>query len=318
MQRPEFALAIHGGAGTLTRSTMTPEQETEYRSTLHLAMVAGQACLASGQSALDAVCAAVAVMEDSPLFNAGRGAVFTHEGHNEMDAAVMVGQGRDAGTVCQITGIKNPVLAARAVMEKSNHVMLAGGGARAFAESVGLEGAPAEYFHTEARYQQLLAVRDSNAAVLDHDGAHKLAFADKKFGTVGAVALDRQGNLAAATSTGGLTNKRWGRVGDSPVIGAGTWADDKVAISATGTGEVFLRACAAHEISARMRYLNEDAATAAATVMAELGAMGGQGGLIVIDAQGHISLPFNTEGMYRGQLVAGGEIEVAIYRDAES
>ncbi|TIC87192.1 isoaspartyl peptidase/L-asparaginase family protein [Crenobacter intestini] len=315
MQRPEFALAIHGGAGTLTRSTMTAGQETEYRAALHQAMVAGQACLAAGQGALDAVCAAVAMMEDSPLFNAGRGAVFTHEGRNEMDAAVMVGAGRDAGAVCQLTGIRNPVLAARAVMEKSNHVLLAGDGARAFAESVGLETAPAEYFHTDARYRQLLAVRDSSAAVLDHDGAHKLAFADKKFGTVGAVALDRNGKLAAATSTGGLTNKRWGRVGDSPVIGAGTWADPQVAISATGTGEVFLRACAAHEITARMRYLHEDAATAAAAVMAELGQMGGQGGLIVVDAEGRISLPFNTEGMYRGQLVAGGEIEVAIYRD---
>ena len=315
MQRPEFALAIHGGAGTLTRSTMTAGQEAEYRAALHQAMVAGQACLAAGQGALDAVCAAVAVMEDSPLFNAGRGAVFTHEGRNEMDAAVMVGTGRDAGAVCQLTGIRNPVLAARAVMEKSNHVLLAGDGARAFAESMGLETAPAEYFHTDARYRQLLAVRDSSAAVLDHDGAHKLAFADKKFGTVGAVALDRHGKLAAATSTGGLTNKRWGRVGDSPVIGAGTWADPQVAISATGTGEVFLRACAAHEITARMRYLHEDAATAAAAVMAELGQMGGQGGLIVVDAEGRISLPFNTEGMYRGQLVAGGEIEVAIYRD---
>ena len=310
-----ITLAIHGGAGTLTRNMMTTDQEAAYRATLAASLLAGHTCLAAGGSALDAVCAAVQVMEDSPLFNAGRGAVFTHEGHNELDAAVMTGHDGQAGAVAQLRGIRNPVLAARAVMESSNHVMLAGDGASAFARSVGLETAPPEYFYTDARWQQLLAVRDTDASVLDHDGAHKHAFADKKFGTVGAVALDRDGRLAAATSTGGLTNKRWGRVGDSPVVGAGTWADEEVAVSATGTGEVFLRACATYDVAARMRYLHEDSRTAAANVMDKLGTMGGHGGLIVLDRQGNVSLPFNTEGMYRGRIGPDGRACVDIYRD---
>ena len=315
MMKPEFALAIHGGAGAIPRSSMSDVQEAAYRAVLAEALAAGRAVLAAGEPALDAVCRAVLVMEDSPLFNAGRGSVFTHEGDIEMDAAVMVGRTRGAGAVCQLRGIRNPILAARAVMERSGHVLLAATGAQAFAESVGLETAPPEYFRTEARWRQLLVARGAGTIALDHDQKGVAGIEGPKFGTVGAVALDRAGGLAAATSTGGMTNKRWGRVGDSPVLGAGTWADETVAVSATGVGEMFIRAAAAHEISARMRFLQEDVARAAAAVLEDVARLDGRGGLIAIDAQGRITMPFNTAGMFRGQLSSALDADISIYRD---
>ncbi len=314
MRRTDFAMALHGGAGAIPRASMSDAQEAQYRAVLAEALSAGHRVLAAGDTALEAVCQALRVMEDSPLFNAGRGSVFTHKGEIEMDAAVMVGRTRAAGAVCQLKAVKNPVFAARAVMERSGHVLLAAAGAQAFAESAGMETAPPHYFRTEERWQQLLTARGDGRVALDSDLPNPTA-AEGKFGTVGAVALDRSGGLAAATSTGGMTNKRWGRIGDSPILGAGTWADETVAVSATGVGEMFIRACAAHEISARMRFLHEDVLRASSAVLDDVARLGGRGGLIVIDAEGHIAMPFNTAGMFRGRVSSASDIEVAIYSD---
>ena len=309
MNKDGFALAAHGGAGTLRRGDMSTAQAAQYHAGLHQALVAGHVILAAGGSALDAATAAVVAFEDNPLFNAGRGAVFTAAGTQEMDAAVMDGCERRVGAVAGIFGPRNPVLAARAVMEHSPHVMLIGEGAVAFAREHGLAFADPEYFHTEARWralQQTLAGDD----LAEPDEA-------RRHGTVGAVARDRAGNLAAATSTGGMTGKLPGRVGDSPIIGAGTFADNaSCAVSATGHGEFFIRFAAAHEIAARIRYGGQTLGEAAETVIGELGAKGGSGGLVAVDHNGAIALPFNCSGMYRGYVEGDGIVYTAIYDES--
>lgn len=316
-----YILIIHGGAGTITRANMSSEREQAYRNALTLALQTGYTALKSGKSSLDAVESTIRILEDSPLFNAGRGAVFTHDGRNEMDASVMDGRTMMAGAVAGITTVKNPISAARAVMEKSRHVMMVGPGAETFAKEAGLEIVDPSYFYTEERWRGLQSAikEDSVKAVLDH-GSKKsmkrgIANKDDKFGTVGAVALDNSGNLAAGTSTGGMTNKRYGRVGDSPIIGAGTYANNQTAgISCTGWGEFFIRNVVAHDVSAMMEYKNMNVKDAAKTVLDKVGKMGGDGGLIALDKNGHIAMPFNTTGMYRGTVTAEGKIEVLIYK----
>lgn len=319
MQAP-VTLLVHGGAGTLTRADLSADQERDYRKALQQALLAGQTLLLQGGSALEAVVAAVCVMEDCPLFNAGKGSVFTHEGRNEMDAAVMDGATGQAGAVAGLVSVRNPVLAAQAVMQRSGHVFLMGQGAEAFARAQGLALEGPEYFHTAHRWQQLQAALAQNQVMLDHDGQHAQAQPkpiDRKFGTVGAVALDAHGHLAAATSTGGMTNKMFGRVGDSPLIGAGTYAcDATAAVSATGAGEFFMRGVVAHDIAARMAYGGLSLAQATeATVRDKLDATGGRGGVIALDRHGHYQLAFNTEGMYRGVVQGDGPPQIAIYRD---
>jgi beta-aspartyl-peptidase (threonine type) len=308
-QEGRFALAVHGGAGTLRRADMSAAQEALYHAGLRQALAAGRAILATGGSALDAVTAAVVAFEDDPLFNAGRGAVFTAAGTQEMDAAVMDGRERRVGAVAGIFGPRNPIRAARAVMERSPHVMLMGEGAIAFCREQGLAFAEPAYFHTAARWQalqQMLAGED----LVEPDEA-------RRHGTVGAVARDSAGNLAAATSTGGMTGKMPGRVGDSPVIGAGTFADNaSCAVSATGHGEFFIRFGAAYEIAARLRHGGQKLGDAAQAVIGELAAKGGSGGLVAIDHNGAISLPFNCSGMYRGYAKADGIVYTAIYDEA--
>jgi beta-aspartyl-peptidase (threonine type) len=294
-----FAIAIHGGAGAVTRAALSPERERERRAALHEALEAGRGILAAGGTSLDAVTAAVKVLEDSPHFNAGRGAVFTRDGRNELDASVMDGATLRAGAVAGVTVVKNPVAAARAVMEKSGHVLLAGRGAEQFAREQGLAIVNPSYFRTEERWRQ-----------------HRRAKDDGKLGTVGAVALDKAGNLAAATSTGGIAGKRYGRVGDSPLVGAGTWAENaSVAVSATGTGEMFIRTAAAHDIAARVKYQGLAPARAAEEVLAKVVALGGQGGVIVLDRTGEAVFSFTTEGMYRGHAKGSGRAEVRIFRE---
>ena len=308
----DFTLAIHGGAGTILRTDMNAGREAAYHAGLRRALEAGRCILADGGTALDAVTAAVMAMEDEPLFNAGRGAVYTSAGKQEMDAAVMDGQSHAAGAVAGIFGPKNPILAARAVMEKTEHVFLIGESALSFCRSQGIPFEEAPYFHTEQRWnalQQTLAMRESGAEDRDES---------RKHGTVGAVACDRHGHVAAATSTGGMTAKSPGRVGDSPVIGAGTWADDETcAISATGHGEVFIRYAAAHEIASRMRHAGQNLEEAAhGVVMDLLAPKGGSGGLVAVDKTGAFSLPFNCSGMYRGVVTAEGVLRTAIYDEA--
>lgn len=319
MTSPTPVIAIHGGAGTLSRSNISPEQEAAYHAALAEILRASQRVLAEGGSALDAVSLAVDLLEDNPLFNAGHGAVFTSAESHELDAAVMDGRDLRAGAVACVSRIKRPLRAARAVMERSEHVLMAGPGAEAFAASQGLELVDPSYFSTEFRRAQLKRAQAADVTVLDHDGGQDQRPLDetRKFGTVGAVALDAQGNLAAATSTGGMTNKRPGRVGDSPLIGAGTYADNRTAaISCTGSGEMFIRANAAFDVCARMAYGGLSLAQAAeAVVMQALPAIDGRGGLIAVDAQGHVCLPFNTEGMYRGSMRVGdAEPFTAIFR----
>ncbi|HEX8955156.1 MAG TPA: isoaspartyl peptidase/L-asparaginase [Burkholderiaceae bacterium] len=317
-----FSLAIHGGAGTLRAADQTAETEAAYRNGLAHALRAGQEILQSDGSALDAVCAAVRVLEDDPLFNAGRGAVFTHEGSIELDAAVMDGASGRAGAVAGVGRIRNPVLAARAAMEHTRHVLLIGAGAERFAAEHGIEMVSPEYFHTRHRWEQLQKAKAEAAIMLDHDGARAaMSFepwkTDNKFGTVGAVARDRAGCLAAATSTGGLTNKFYGRVGDSPIVGAGTYADGRVAVSGTGVGEFFMRGLLAYDIAARMKYRASTLSEAVNQAIGEvLTAKGGQGGVIAIDVAGNVEFGFNTEGMYRGCIREGGEAVTAIYRQA--
>ncbi len=316
----KFALAIHGGAGTLRPEDFPKAQADEARAHLQAALAAGGAVLVGDGSAMDAVEAAVHVLEDSPHFNAGHGAVFTHDATIEMDAAIMDGKTRAAGAIAGVKHIRNPISLARAVMEKSAHVFLVGKGAEAFALANGFSAVDATYFHTERRMRELRAVQALEAAngasfgVLE---ASDLKIPDKKFGTVGAVACDRAGNLAAATSTGGLTNKRWGRIGDAPIIGAGTYADNGTcAVSATGHGEYFIRACVASDIAARMRYGQHTLLQAASDVVnGSLVEFGGKGGIIAVDGHGNITLPFNTNGMYRGHWREGESAHVAIYRD---
>lgn len=314
-----FAIAIHGGAGTILKENMSAEMEAEYRAKLKEALEAGYKILKEDGTSLDAVVAAIQVMEESPLFNAGKGAVFTSDGKNELDAAIMHGKTRHAGAVAGISTIKSPIAAARAVMEKSPHVMMIGKGAEQFAEEQGLEIVEPSYFYTKKRYEQLQKIKDTEKQQMDHTGEQGSLlpqFPDQKFGTVGAVALDKDGNLAAATSTGGMTNKRYGRVGDVPIIGAGTYADNNTcAVSATGHGEYFIRSVAAYDIAALMKYKNMKLQDAANEVVnKKLVEFGGDGGVISIDAQGNIAMPFNTSGMYRGSVGVNGKMYIGIYK----
>jgi len=317
-------LVIHGGAGTILKSQMTPQKEQAYKAALTEALQKGYAVLKSGGSSLDAVVASIRVMEDNPLFNAGKGAVFTNEGKNEMDAAIMDGSTLKAGSVAGVTTIRNPITAARAVMEKSEHVMMAGAGAEKFAAANGCEIVDPSYFFTQDRWNGLLKARkeDSLKSVPDHNTpAHGALLKqpgnkDYKYGTVGAVALDKNGNLAAATSTGGMTNKRYGRIGDAPIIGAGTYANNATcAISCTGWGEYFIRLVMAKSVSDRMELAKASLKDAAnEMIMKKLPELGGDGGLIAVDKNGNIAMPFNTSGMYRGYIDASGKIVVEIYK----
>lgn len=312
MERPDYVLVIHGGAGTILKKHMTPEKEEAYNQMLNEALTVGEAVLSGGGDAMDAVEAAVRLMEDSPLFNAGKGAVFTHDGVNEMDASFMSGSDLACGAIAGVRHVKNPISLAREVMEESEHVFLSGAGAEAFAKSQGLQLVDAGYFFTEDRWKSLQKALklDDGTSFLSEDEAA----IDEKFGTVGAVALDKRGHLAAATSTGGMTNKRWGRIGDSPVIGAGTYADDRsCAVSCTGHGEYFIRLHIASRVSAAMIYGGKTLEEAGeAIIHGELGELGGTGGFIAVDKDGHIAMPFNTAGMYRGYSKAG-ERYIGIY-----
>ena len=326
-EAPGWSIAIHGGAGTLDRDAMTPERRAEYEAALQNALDAGKAVLASGGSAMDAVKAAIVPLEDDPLFNAGRGAVFTWEGKNELDASIMDGRDRSAGAVTGVTTIKNPILLADTVRTDSLHVFLMGEGAEQFASEQGLETAPPEWFATQRRLESLERMKADQLSALD---------VDHKFGTVGAVALDMEGNLAAGTSTGGMTGKRWGRIGDAPVIGAGTYADNRsCAVSATGWGEYFIRVGVAQEICSRLRMVKAHALAmsggneehvewlngmgyrqdVADAVMAEVAELGGDGGVILVTPEGEALFSFNTSGMYRGRATSAGVNEVAIFAE---
>jgi L-asparaginase / beta-aspartyl-peptidase len=306
-----FVLAVHGGAGVIPPQAMTREIEAALRSGLRASLRAGHRVLRQGGSALDAVTAAVVALEDDPLFNAGRGAVFTTDGRHEMDAAVMEGRHHKAGAIAGVMGPRNPVLAARAIMQSSEHVLLIGEGALQFCREQGVPFAGFDYFYTEPRWRALLDELDRR-----RKGGSDTRTDAARHGTVGAVARDRHGDLAAATSTGGMTAKHPGRVGDTPVFGAGTWADNETcAVSATGVGEFFLRWVAAHEIAARIRYRGDTLETAAQAVVIELGRLGGSGGVIAVDRAGAVALPFNGEGMYRGTIGSDGVALTAIYQD---
>ena len=310
----KIGLAIHGGAGTMARGKMTPAIERDLRAGLQRALEAGHEILKDRGSSLDAVVASVRVMEDDPLFNAGRGAVFTSAGTHEMDAAIMDGKTLKAGAVGGLERVKNPISLARAVMEDSPHVMLVGRGAELFARQIGAELVDAEYFYTEERWHALQRVQKAEAEARS-SGKEFVASDQDRHGTVGAVALDREGNLAAATSTGGNTNKRPGRLGDTPIIGAGTYARNQTcAMSATGDGEYFIRLVAGHEISALMEHCAMPLERAAQAVIAKVTELGGTGGLIAIDRDGNISLPFNTSGMYRGYVDSTGQAIIKIYK----
>ena len=317
----KYVMVIHGGAGTILKSTMTPEKEAAYTAALTKALETGYAAIKKGKSSLDAVEATIHILEDSPLFNAGKGAVFTNEGKNEMDAAIMDGSNLKAGSVAGVRVIKNPISAARAVMEKSEHVMMAGAGAEKFAKQAGLTIVDPSYFFTQERWDGLQKAlkEDSTKSVLDH--GNKKTFKprsqniDNKFGTVGCVALDSKGNLAAGTSTGGMTNKKFGRIGDAPIIGAGTYANNATAaISCTGWGEFYIRSVVAHDISALMEYKGLGVAEASKIALDKMAKLGGDGGLIALDKNGKIAMPFNTAGMYRGTITTDGKIEVQIYK----
>jgi len=315
MQTEKFGLVIHGGAGTIDRAKMTPEKEREYRAGLERALAAGYDILKRGGSSLDATEAAVRVLEDDPHFNAGRGSVFTSAGTNEMDASIMDGKTLKAGAVGSVQHVKNPINLARLVMEKSPHVMLDCAGAETFAKANGIELVDQKYFFTQERWNALQKIKaaEKNRA----SGAEKsfLITDQDRHGTVGAVALDKNGNLAAATSTGGTTNKMPGRIGDTPVIGAGTYANNQTcAVSCTGDGEYFIRTAAAHEVSALMQYRGMKLQEAARTALDTVKQLGGTGGLIAIDRNGEIALPFNTNGMYRGYVDPNGKFVVEIYR----
>lgn len=325
-----YALALHGGAGTIARASLSPADEQQYRAALEDALTIGYDLLRDGAAALDAVEATVRSLEDCPLFNAGRGAVFTHEGHHEMDAALMAGHTRLAGAVTGVRQVQNPIRAARLVMEKTEHVLLGYPGADELAREYGLPLQPAEYFFTQRRFDQLQEALREGRMRLDHSLAHPTPEApleepdtftgtadpNWKKGTVGAVALDQYGHLAAATSTGGMTNKRYSRIGDTPLIGAGTWADTRCAISCTGNGEYFIRAVAAYDVACLMEYKGLGLEEAARIVVQDkLAPVGGEGGLIAIDAVGNITLPFNSEGMYRASRREGETALVAIYKE---
>jgi L-asparaginase / beta-aspartyl-peptidase len=307
-----FSIALHGGAGTILRSSLTEEKEKAYTSALMAALTVGENILKDGGTAIEAVLQTIVSLEDCPLFNAGKGSVFTADGLHEMDASVMRGEDLDAGAVAGVQLIKNPILLANEIMLNSEHVMLSGKGAEEFAKQRNLNFANEEYFYDEYRFQQLKEAIHEGRVQLDHANSTE----NKKFGTVGAVAKDIYGNLAAGTSTGGMTNKKFNRIGDSPVIGSGTYANNATcAVSCTGHGEYFLRAVVAYDISCLMEYKGLSLAAACeVVVMDKLVKMGGEGGLIAVDASGNICLPFNSDGMYRGWAENGTEKKVAIYR----
>ncbi|HEX2867738.1 MAG TPA: isoaspartyl peptidase/L-asparaginase [Ignavibacteriales bacterium] len=315
----KYVLVIHGGAGTIVKGMMTQAEEDSIRAKLKEALTAGSNVLKNNGSSLDAVTAAINVMEDSPLFNAGKGAVFNSKGQNEMDAAIMDGKNLMAGAVAGVHHIKNPINLARLVMDKSPHVMMTGDGAEEFARSQGVQMMPESYFYNQKRYDQLMKVKEKEKqdSLSGHKlGVHEKVVNDYKFGTVGCAALDHSGNLAAGTSTGGMTNKKFGRVGDSPIIGAGTYANNKTcAVSATGYGEYFIRNVVSYDISALMEYKGMKLQDAADFVInKKLRDMGGDGGVIALDRQGNIAMPFNTEGMYRGYVKEDGTIDIEIYK----
>ena len=312
----KISIAIHGGAGTIIKEDMTPELEIEYRKALQESLDAGYAVLENGGTAINAVKAAVVMMEDNVLFNAGRGSVFTKKGLNEMDAAIMDGSTLNAGAVAGVRNIRNPVELAEEVMLHSGHVFLSGKGANDFAIRQGIKLEPDEYFHSQYRYNQWKEIRDSDLYQLDHKSDTLVGLMkDKKFGTVGAVACDGDGNIAAATSTGGMTNKRYGRIGDSPMIGAGTYANNKTcAVSCTGHGEIFIKAVAAYDVSCLMEYKNMNLQQACdEVVLKKLVSLNGDGGLIAVDSKGNTALVFNSAGMYRGFKNSDEKNEIAIY-----
>jgi len=311
--KPPIAIAIHGGAGIIEKGEFSAEREAEIRSALEQAVRAGHELLASGGSSLDAVTRAVTILEDSPHFNAGRGAVFNAEGRNELDASIMEGAGLNAGAVAAVHNVRNPVLLARKIMTDSDHVMLMGEGAEAFGRAHGIAFEDDAWFFTDYRWQQLQKAKTAK----DSDSSYLSETPERWFSTVGAVALDRDGNLAAATSTGGMTNKQWGRVGDSPIIGAGTYADNRsCAVSATGHGEYFIRATIARDVCARVQYSGASLKQAADDeIHGQLAGMGGDGGLIAVDPQGNLALVFNTSGMYRASIDRDGKLSVAIFGD---
>jgi beta-aspartyl-peptidase (threonine type) len=324
-----FILLVHGGAGTILASEMTPAKEAAYKAGLKLALEKGYAVLKNNGTALDAVTEAVKILEDNPLFNAGKGSVFTNAGTNEMDAAIMEGKTRAAGSVAGVKTIRNPITSARAVMEKSPHVLLTGTGAEQFAAENNCVIVEPSYFYTRERWDALLKVKTEDSikgqikkrsaimkennkpvAILETPFYH-----NSRFGTVGAVALDKSGNLAAATSTGGMTNKKWGRIGDAPIIGAGTYADNTTcAVSCTGWGEYFIRVGVAKSISDQLKYTGNTIEKAAQNALDEVAELGGDGGLIALDKKGNYTLSFNTAGMYRGVINARGEIEIGIFK----
>lgn len=313
-----IAIVIHGGAGTILKKNMTPELEKEYKEVMERALTKGYEVLKNGGSAVDAVETAIKILEDSPLFNAGKGSVFTNEETNEMDASIMDGKSLNAGAVAGVKTIKNPITAARLVMEQSPHVMLAGDGADQYAKEKGLEIVKPEYFFNQKRYDQLKSIKSSEEIKLDHsedeEGFNPLQN-DSKFGTVGCVALDREGNIAAGTSTGGMTNKKHGRIGDSPIIGAGTYANEQVGVSCTGHGEYFIRYTVAYDLAALMKYKQMTLQEAANTVIfKKLLPNNGSGGLIALDKDGNIAMPFNTAGMYRGFIDVNGNLTIQIFK----
>lgn len=313
----KYVLVIHGGAGTILKSNMTAKQEDEYKAKLTEALKAGYAEIQKGNSSVDAVAASIMIMEDSPLFNAGKGAVFTAEGTNELDASIMYGKDKSAGAIAGVHTIKNPITAAIAVMQKSEHVMLSGVGAEEFAKEQKLDIVDPSYFWTKNRWEGLQKLKQKEKTTTKKVSQSTLPESyeiDQKFGTVGAVALDKSGNIAAGTSTGGMTNKKYGRIGDAPIIGSGTYANSQVGISATGWGEYFIRATAARTIAAKMEYQNKNIQTATQETIDEIGKMGGDGGVIALDKNGNIAMPFNTAGMYRGAITEDGEVMIEIYK----
>jgi L-asparaginase / beta-aspartyl-peptidase len=318
LAQPKIRFVIHGGAGTILKGEMSAEMEREYRARMTEALVTGYDILKKGGAGLDAVEAAIRLLEDSPLFNAGKGAVFTNAGTNELDASIMDGKTLKAGAVASLKHIKNPISLARMVMEKSKHVMMVGEGAESFAKQQGVELVPESYFYTESRWKALQrekAAEEEKNKVKKPEKQHAEPLVHE-YGTVGAVALDQGGNIAAGTSTGGMTNKKFGRVGDSPIIGAGTYADNRTCgVSATGDGEYFIRAVVAHDLSALMEYKGLSLKEAADAVIEKVGKLGGGGGLIAVDKAGNIAMSFNTPGMYRGRVGADGQPVVEIYRD---
>lgn len=318
IEQQDFAIVIHGGAGTILKENMTPENEAAYKAKLEEAIRVGYEILKNGGSSLDAVEKTINIMEDSPLFNAGKGAVFTNAETNELDASIMDGKTLNAGASAGTTTVRNPINLARAIMEKSEHVMLSGKGAETFAKEQGLTIVNPDYFYTENRYQSLKHIKDTEKMELDHDAKtsyYDSNIKDNKYGTVGCAALDKNGNLAAGTSTGGMTNKRYGRIGDAPIIGAGTYANNATcAVSSTGWGEYFIRGMVAHDISALMEYKGLSLQEASRVVIQEkLTDLGGTGGIVAVDKNGNMVMEFNTAGMYRATMNAKGELVIGIY-----